>query len=98
MTWQNILDQPAQGNGYYILGAQFIAATLNAANGAAVPAGVQSILTQANAWFLSAGTAATACPLNSSCGLQKTWAGILDDYNNGVYPGGPPHCGDENNN
>jgi hypothetical protein len=98
MTWQNILNQPAGGNGYYILGAQFIAATLNAANGAAVPVGVQSILTLANAWFLSVMTPATACPAANSCGTQKTWAGILDDYNNGVYPGGPPHCGDENNN
>ena len=35
---------------------------------------------------------AAACPRSNSCGAQKAWGKILDDYNNGIYPGGPPHC------
>lgn len=92
-TWQQVFDTPTGGNGYYILAYQYMAAVLNAANGAYVPDGVQTTLNLAATWF------ATAVPVNcskgGSCGPQKTWAGILDSYNNGDYPGGPPHCGDE---
>jgi hypothetical protein len=37
----------------------------------------------------------SACTANASCGTQKDWAAVLDQYNNGLYPGGPGHCGDE---
>jgi len=94
LTWQGILNNPPGGNGYYILALQYIAAVLNKADGAAVPSGVQTIINQATTFFTNAGTAAAACPTNSSCGTQKTWGGILDTYNNGNYPGGPAHCAD----
>jgi len=29
---------------------------------------------------------------SASYGVQVDWAAILDSYNNGNYPGGPPHC------
>ena len=57
-----------------------------------VPSGVQDILDLSNTFFTGASTASEACPLNRSCGLQKTWGGILEAYNDGVYPGGPAHC------
>ncbi|MDP2224881.1 hypothetical protein [Nitrosomonas sp.] len=96
-TWQEVLEIAVGGNGYYILAAQYIAAILNqnkAIDPAVAPDGVQDTIDLATAWFTSVSDAATACPKASSCGTQKTWAGVLDDFNNGVYPGGPPHCGD----
>jgi hypothetical protein len=95
MTWQGLLDATPGGNGYIILAKQYIAAILNKANNACVPSGVQIIIDLATDFFTGAGTPSGACPQNSSCGLQKTWGGILDTYNNGTYPGGPAHCGDE---
>jgi hypothetical protein len=107
LTWQQILDGPVGGNGYFILAHQYIAAVLNKANGACVPDGVQGVLDEATAW-LNANTQgtdkigtgkdaipATGCYVAGSCGTQKDWGALLDDYNNGVYEGGPLHCGDE---
>jgi hypothetical protein len=90
-TWQQVLDTSVNVSpGYYQLAHQFIAATLNKANGAPVPASIQTLLDTADAWFLA--NTPAVCTSGSSCGTQKTWAAILDDYNNGVYPGGPQHC------
>lgn len=97
-TWQGILDASAGGNGYLILAKQYIAAALNLASGSCAPDGIfgtQGTFTLATIWFNSASTPAASCLTNSSCGTQKTWGGILDDYNNGLYPDGPSHCGDE---
>lgn len=94
-TWEQILNASGGGNGYYILGPQFIAATLNVANGACLPDGVKDTLALAQAWFNNPAHTPVTCSTPSSCGTQKTWAGILDDYNNGVNPGGLAHCGDE---
>jgi len=91
-TWQQVMDTPVNASqGYYQLAHQYIAAVLNVANGASAPAGVQAILDQAATWFTMNGPG--ACVAAGSCGAQKTWAGVLDEYNNGLYPGGPGHCG-----
>jgi hypothetical protein len=95
LTWQGILNASAGGNGYIILGKQYIAAVLNVANGAAVPSSITTFIASATTFFTNAGTPAAACPTSGSCGLQKTWGAVLDNYNNGTYPGGPAHCGDE---
>lgn len=93
-TWQQVMDTPVNvSQGYYQLAHQYIAAVLNQANGASVPQGVQDTLDLAYDWLTSNGI--SACTANGSCGLQKDWAAVLDRYNNGIYPGGPPHCGDE---
>jgi hypothetical protein len=90
-TWQQVMDAPANVNGgYYILAYQFIAATLNNTNGASLPTGVGTILDQANAWFTT--NAPAACAAKGSCGTQKDWGAILETYNLGKYPEGPPHC------
>jgi len=94
LTWQQVLDTAVNvAPGYYQLAHQYEAAVLNAANGASVPAGIQDILNQADTFFTN--NAPAACSANGSCGTQKTWAAILTLYNEGKYPGGPSHCGDE---
>ena len=91
-TWQQVLDSSAAGgNAYYQLAHQYIAAKLNEASGAAVPAGVLTVLADSQGFFNNVNTTPASCG-GSACGLQKTWAGILDEYNNGDYPGGPEHC------
>lgn len=93
-TWQQVLDTPVNvSQGYYQLAHQYIAAVLNKANGASVPSGVQDVLDLASAWFEE--NVPDACAASGSCGTQKDWAATLDLYNNGDYPDGPPHCGDE---
>jgi hypothetical protein len=90
-TWQQVLDTAVNSApGYYQLAHQFIAATLNAANGASVPNGVATTLTTAEEWLNNNSPA--ACTANGSCGAQRDWAKVLDQYNNGLYAGGPPHC------
>jgi hypothetical protein len=89
-SWQQVLDTPPRGSAYVILAYQYIAAVLNRAAGASAPAGVQSVINAAGAWLRSGTTPATCGP--GECAQQKTWAGILDTYNNGQYPGAPKHC------
>ncbi len=93
LTWQQILDTPPQGgNGYLILAHQYIAAELNRVKGASAPAGVQSVIDLARTYFQGGATPGNCG--GAACGTQKTWAGILDTYNNGAYPGAPKHCPD----
>ncbi len=95
-SWQNVLDTSVNvSQGYYQLAHQYIAAVLNQAktdNPAVAPGGVQATLDLALAWLQ--GNAPSACTAASSCGLQKDWAAVLAEFNEGVYPGGPPHCAD----
>jgi hypothetical protein len=101
-TWGALLppvNAGANSNGYIQLARQYIGATLNMAkeeDPAVMPDGLQFIYDQATQYFSNTTTtAAAACPTPSSCGLQKTWAATLDTFNNGEYPDGPLHCGDE---
>lgn len=64
---------------------QYIGASLNAANGASVPDGVRAALDAIKAHF--DGTAVL------SKEALATAAGILETFNTGLYPDGPPHCG-----
>lgn len=91
-TWQQVFDTPSRGNGYYILAHQYMAAVLNAANGADVPDGVKIIIESATEWFNNYNP--EDCSIPNSCNDQKNWAAILDQYNNGLYPEGPLHCGE----
>ena len=93
LTWQQILDTPPKGgNGYLILAHQYIAAVLNRASDASAPSGVQSVIDSARTYF-QGGSTPGSCG-GSDCETQKSWAGILDTYNNGQYPGAPRHCPD----
>lgn len=91
LTWQQVLDSPTRGDAYFILAHQYIAAVLNTASGASAPNSVRSVILAAGAWFASA-TPGTC--VRGACQLQRSWASILDEYNNGEYPGGPKHCPD----
>ena len=84
LTWIQVLKKPPQGDAYYILAHQFIAATLNSANGASVPGNVQTALNSAAGYFTNpAGSSLTRTELIAL-------ATLLDSYNNGNQ--GVPHC------
>lgn len=90
-TWQQVMGIPGNtAPGYYQLAHQFIAASLNVANGASLPDGIKTTLSLADEW-LSTNVPAN-CSAAGSCGTQRVWAAVLDQYNNGKYEGGPPHC------
>lgn len=91
LSWQEVLDRPVRGDAYFILAHQYIAAVLNLASGASAPNSVRSVILAAGAWF--AGATPGTC-LRGACQLQRSWAAILDEYNNGDHPGGPAHCPD----
>jgi hypothetical protein len=91
LTWQQVLETaPQGGNAYLILAHQYIAAILNRASGASAPSGLKTIISNAGTWF-AGGTTLLSCS-GSDCETQKNWAGLLDTYNNGNYPGAPQHC------
>lgn len=84
-----ILNRPAQGNGLVFLAHQLIAAKLNVARGASVPASVAQAIADADALIgglvvppVGSGYIAP----NQASGLTQT----LDQYNNGTV--GPGHC------
>jgi hypothetical protein len=80
-----------RGNGLISLAQQLIAVKLNQAAGAAVPASVATAITAADAL-----TGAKVVPPvgNGYLAPASTSAltTVLDTYNNGLTPGGPPHC------
>ncbi len=87
-----ILNEPAQGRKILILGHQLISAKLNVASGATCPE-ILTIIAQADALILNRcmppmGTGQIDNP------LANTLAGKLDQFNNGIFPGCPPHCQD----
>jgi hypothetical protein len=83
-TWLQALGTSPKGNAYYVLARQFIAATLNGANGAFVPANVQAALDAAAAYFADP----TASTLTKQQLLALTTQ--LGSYNSGDE--GVPQC------
>jgi hypothetical protein len=92
LTWQQVLDSPTRGDAYFILAHQYIAAVLNIGAGASAPNSLRSIVLAAGSWF---STATTGVCVKGACQLQRSWAGVLDEYNNGDYPGAPKHCDED---
>ncbi|MBQ5945898.1 hypothetical protein [Massilia sp. ST3] len=90
LSWQQVMDRPTRGDAYLILAHQYVAAVMNRAAGASAPSGVQSVINGATTWFNS-GVTLGQC-MAGGCLLQRAWAGVLDTYNNGNYPGAPKHC------
>lgn len=87
----SILYARTKGNGLVSLATQLIAAKLNQANGALVPASVQSSIDAADALIGNlvvppVGTGWLAPSATSSL------TAALEAYNIGLAPGGPPHC------
>jgi hypothetical protein len=83
LSWINLWNTPPKGSAYIILAHQFMAATLNVANGAYMPPATKTVYDLAAAYF--AGGAG---------GDLIGWAAILDAFNNGLASGGAPHCFD----
>jgi hypothetical protein len=91
-TWDGLMETSSKGGNSYIqLAHQWIAASLNKASGASVPAGVQTTLNLSGAWLLANTPVAGALPVIKDA-QATAWAGTLDDYNNGLT--GPGHCTD----
>lgn len=88
-TYYQVLLTAPQGNAYYILADQYIAASLNILGGAPMTSDVKAAMDGAKAFFESGAT-----PSSSMTKAQKTqlttWAGVLNNYNNGLI--GPGHC------
>ena len=87
----SILNQPVKGNGLVSLAQQLIAARLNLANGAEATPQVIQAIADANALI-----GGLVIPPVGGGYLQpattSALTSILDGYNRGVAPGGPPAC------
>ena len=87
----SIFDQSVGGNGLISLAHQLIAAKLNAANGAFVPVGVAAAIADADTLI----DGLVVPPIGTGYlapSATSTLTNDLDQYNQGLYPGGPPHC------
>ena len=83
MTYLQVLNTPPKGgNAYIILAHQYIAAKLNVAAGASMPANVLAVYNNATLYFEGKS--------NPSRSTLIQWAEMLDAYNNGRM--GVPHC------
>jgi hypothetical protein len=81
---------PKGGNAYFILAHQYIAAELNALNGAYVPSEVQSAMDQAEALLVGYEDKLSIPKKGGDRALAIQLYELLDDYNNGLI--GPGHC------
>lgn len=91
-TWYQTLWTSPQGNAYYILSFQYIAARLNILNGASAPSSVQSALSTAEALFFTY-TPAQIGALSGTQAPRPTFISLattLANYNTGLI--GPGHC------
>jgi hypothetical protein len=90
----SILNTRPQGNGLVNLARQLIAAKLNQAVGAPVPAEVQDAIVEADALIGDL----VVPPVGDGYIRPRDTNGLmrlLRDYNDGEYPGGPPGCVEE---
>lgn len=87
-TWFDVFWTAPQGNPYYNLAHQYMAAKLNVLNGATTPLAVSNAITQAEALFngLNPNTNFTKAQKQTMVNL----AGILGSFNEGLI--GPGHC------
>lgn len=89
-SWYQVFWTSPQGNAYYTLAHQFMAATLNQLNGASAPADVLAALADAQAFFAANVPVPPSGKYKGKDALQlNAMAQLLDAYNNGVGPG---HC------
>jgi len=91
-SYYQVLRAAPQGNAYYILAQQYIAASLNQLNGASIPPNVLTDFNTATSLF-NQYTPAQIAALKGSSPVRKQFTALaetLDKYNNGVT--GPGHC------
>jgi hypothetical protein len=93
-TWyQTFWTNPVGGNVYYILAHQWMAAMLNVENGAD-PTALGTTLMDAEALLIAYSPTRLIPRTSPDRALAIQYAYILDQFNNGMLPGGPPHCDD----
>lgn len=93
LTWLEILNTPVAGNSWYNVAHQWIAATLNVENGAIpTPEVAQALEDAQNFLFPDNQNVCQITPEERADALAAK--DILDEFNNGNSPGGPPHCDD----
>ncbi len=87
----SVLNQPVQGNGLISLAHQLITAKLNQLSGTSAPLAVQAAIAAADTLIggLVVPPIGTGFLAPSS---TSALTGTLDTYNEGLFPGGPPHC------
>lgn len=95
-TYYEVLWTAPAGNAYYILAHAWIATKLNVLNGATAPEDVQEAFAEAEQVFIKY-TPAEIGALKAGKEMQLRaeilgYAFLLDEYNNGLAAGGPPHC------
>lgn len=96
-TYDQVLwTPPAGGNAYYVLAHAWIATKLNGLNEAAVPEEVAEAFAAAET-ILATYTPAEIAAMKGKAGTTLRaeilgYAYLLDQYNNGLAAGGPPHC------
>jgi hypothetical protein len=101
-TWyQTFQTKVKAGNAYYILAHQYMAAMLNIMNGAdptVLSSGSGNTLAEAEALLDKWDTLGPlTIPRNHADRVTAIQlADTLDDFNNGILAGGPPHCTDSN--
>jgi hypothetical protein len=89
-TWLAVLETaPKQGNAYYILAHQYIAAVINAKS-ASVPPSVAAAIAGATTYFGKASPNDWSENGSYTKGQLTGWSDLLDSYNNGKL--GPGHC------
>ena len=89
-TWLAVLETaPKEGNPYYILAHQYIAAAMNAKS-ASVPTAVATAITNATTYFGKATPNDWSAKGAYSKSQLTGWADLLDAYNSGKL--GPGHC------
>jgi len=89
-TWYQVFWTAPQGNAYYILADQYMAARLNVLNGAATTPAVDAAMAGALAYFSNPANTGSPAPTNPTRAQLLGWATTLDNYNNGLI--GPGHC------
>lgn len=89
----SIFNRSVKGNGLVSLSHQLIAAKLNKAAGVSVPTDVETAMMAADALIGDL----VVPPVGSGYlrpSVTSSLTSTLDSYNNGEFPGGPPHCDD----
>ena len=96
-SWYQVMWTPPQGNAYYNLAHQWIAASLNRLNGASAGEQVQDALLDAELLF-KAWTPAQVAALKGNKQPRPQFislAGVLGMYNEGEGNLGPMHCSED---
>ena len=89
-TWLQVFNTAPQGNAYYILAHQYMAAKLNVLAGASAPQNVLDALAAAEAFFASTSPAQGAALKGAAKNAIIALATTLASYNEGFT--GPGHC------